>query len=417
MERIALIANRNNILPFLFESSRKNSFEIVHFRNKNEISLNNFDMVVDEIEIDFINHPQDAIACVKQAIEEFQLKGVFTLNEEAIPLVCEIAAQCGLPGNTPAAAKRCRNKLTMRETFLKHGLNVPKFLDVTNQNYTEIAQQLGTRFIIKPKGGFGSNGVCLVSNEKDFVEYMANVTAIIHSDLSYTSNELNGGFSGILAEEFIGGDEYVVESFSIDGKAYPLSIGYKGNSQGPFFEESIYISLGHHDSPVAIELMQQTHKAIEALGIQMGPSHTELRLQGDKAYILEVGARVGGSGVSHFIIEQSTGLDFLGLQMRQCVGDAMSASDLNHQIKKSVSNYIIPIGGHGCYSHLEGIDKVKAHEETYEVFELLKKGDQIKPYPLFTGFPGFIFSTHSSYDAALKFQNFLAENINTVFSE
>lgn len=174
MKRIALIANRNNILSFLFESSRKNSFEIVHFRNKSEVPLKNFDMVVDEIEIDFINSPKDAIARVKQAIEEGQLEGIFILREEAIPLVSEIAAQCGLPRNQLTMAKRFRNKLRMREAFLKHALNVPKFLYVTD----EIAQQIGLRFIIKPKGGLASNEVCIVSNEKDFVEYMATAATI-----------------------------------------------------------------------------------------------------------------------------------------------------------------------------------------------------------------------------------------------
>ncbi|ODA90759.1 hypothetical protein ATY41_08925 [Leifsonia xyli subsp. xyli] len=45
--------------------------------------------------------------------------------------------------------------------------------------------------------------------------------------------------------------------------------------------------------------------------MENGPTHTELRLDSDGVpYILEIGARVGGSGVSHAIVESATGVDF-----------------------------------------------------------------------------------------------------------
>ncbi len=415
MKKIALIANRNNILPFIFESAERHGLELFHFKNKNEASLSHFLSVVKEIDIDFFNDPTETINTIASYVKKYHLEGIFTLREEAIPLVCEVAKQCSLPTNTTKAAINCRNKLSMRELFLEHGLNVPKFLDINTQSYQQISQQLGSHFIIKPKGGLASSGVCLIDSEESFNNHLNTLKEISDSDFSFTKDKVNGGFAGIIAEEFIEGEEYVVESFSVDSKVYPLSIGYKGCAQGPFFEESVYISLDDHNSDKARELIEQTQHAVKALGITMGPSHTELRFKDDKAYVLEVGARIGGSGVSHFIVEKSTGLDFLGLQMRQSVGEKISEQDLDFAIKKSVSNYIIPIGGHGIYSHLSGVDLVESHADTFKVFELLKKGDVVEPYPKFTGFPGFIFSAHDNYETALSYQNFLRKNISTVF--
>ena len=61
---------------------------------------------------------------------------------------------------------------------------------------------------------------------------------------------------------------------------YVLSIGYKGYPQGPYFEEGIYLAPAPLPAAVQAAVVDQVRRAVLALGITDGPTHTELRLRG-----------------------------------------------------------------------------------------------------------------------------------------
>ena len=63
------------------------------------------------------------------------------------------------------------------------------------------------------------------------------------------------------------------------------------------FDADDMVSAGH------LLLFACTHQAVEenALGLRNGPGHCELRLdRHGRPVILEIGARIGGSGCAHF---------------------------------------------------------------------------------------------------------------------
>ncbi|MDK8210818.1 ATP-grasp domain-containing protein, partial [Bacillus subtilis] len=69
-----------------------------------------------------------------------------------------------------------------------------------------------------------------------------------------------------------------IETFSVEGEVYVLSIGYKGNSKGPFFEEGVYIAPAQLEENVWQSIAREAARAANALGIEDGPAHIELRL-------------------------------------------------------------------------------------------------------------------------------------------
>ena len=65
----------------------------------------------------------------------------------------------------------------------------------------------------------------------------------------------------------------------------------------------VYIAPAQLKEETRLAIVKEVTGAVSALGIHQGPAHTELRLDKDGTpYVIEVGARIGGSGVSHYIV-------------------------------------------------------------------------------------------------------------------
>src|SRR5207249_649625 len=65
--------------------------------------------------------------------------------------------------------------------------------------------------------------------------------------------------------------------------------------EGPFFEETIYVTPSRESPQVQKALLDATARAAEALGLSHGPIHAELRYNQEGAWMLEIAARpIGG---------------------------------------------------------------------------------------------------------------------------
>src|SRR5690606_40487864 len=92
---------------------------------------------------------------------------------------------------------------------------------------------------------------------------------------------------------------------------------------GPHFEEGVYRAPASLPADVEEDIRREVTAAHRALGITDGPTHTELRLRGGVTpYLLEMGARIGGSGVSQYIASGVTGIDFAAQALRIAAGTA-----------------------------------------------------------------------------------------------
>jgi len=123
----------------------------------------------------------------------------------------------------------------------------------------------------------------------------------------------NESFSGeVIIEEFISGDEVSVETISWEGKHYILAITDKVTSGEPYFVE-----LEHHQpsmlpSEIQLKIKNLTIKALKALDITYGASHSEFKItENGEVFVIEVGARMGGDFIGSDLVQLSTGYDFL----------------------------------------------------------------------------------------------------------
>ena len=94
----------------------------------------------------------------------------------------------------------------------------------------------------------------------------------------------------------IPGIEVALEGLLERGRLRVLALFDKPDRlDGPFFEETIYVTPSRLSESAQRTIVEATEKAIAAVGLGEGPVHAEVRLNDDGPWVIEVAARsIGG---------------------------------------------------------------------------------------------------------------------------
>ncbi|MFF7364675.1 ATP-grasp domain-containing protein [Streptomyces sp. NPDC008125] len=421
---LVLVYQRTS-LPWVFESAERAGIGLVLVPRPDEaVSEERLPpAVVDVLRLDFEADRAGALEALRRRYEESPFQGVVTLYDPAVPFVAEVTELLGLPGIGRDVALGAQDKRVMRERLAAAGLNVPGFVRLDEPADWEKAAALTFPVVVKPAHGFSSLGVTKAESARSLKSVVDEVWRTSESKL--------GRVDGLVAEEYVDGPEFAVESLAYRGDVRVLSIGYKGDPQGPHFEEGVYRAPATLPDEVQDDIRREVTAAHEALGITDGPTHTELRLRGGVTpYLLEMGARIGGSGVSHYIASGVTGIDFAAQALRIAAGIApgplgseppgpatLSGSERPSEPVGAAANYIVPCGGYGRITAISGLDELRDDPRVDHVVQMLFPGDVVKPYPDFTGYPAFVLSRHANTAETEEFHRYLESAVRIDYAD
>lgn len=230
---------------------------------------------------------------------EIKIDGITTIaSDVAVLTVNYVAEKMGLIGNSDKYSQTATNKYLMRQCFMENQVPSPKFCQ-TDGTIPEMAKTFHYPVIVKPTDRSGSRGVEKVESSE---ELQIAIERACKESFQKKA----------VIEEFVEGREISVESISYQGKHYILQITDKVTTEAPFFVE-----LEHHQPSSLPENIKEKVKAIvlkalDALHIQYGASHSEMKItkEGD-IRVIEIGARMGGDFIGSDLVKLSTGYDFL----------------------------------------------------------------------------------------------------------
>ena len=236
--------------------------------------------------------------------QQEQIDGICTIaSDVAAPTVAYVAEKMGLIGNSYECALRANNKYQMRQAFTNADIPCPQYWCIKEISPITYHPSHITHhtfpLIVKPSDRSGSLGVMKVEREEDLQGAIEKAMAC-----SFKHE--------VMVEQFIEGREISVEFISYQGKHYPLQITDKVTTEAPHFVE-----LEHHQpadlTPAQYEeIYALTDKALTALGVTNGASHSEYRITKEgKIYVMEIGARMGGDFIGAAMVKLSTGYDFV----------------------------------------------------------------------------------------------------------
>lgn len=308
---------------------------------------------------------------VLRLAKELQVDGVVAYaSDPAAPTAAYVCEQLGLPTSPYRSVEILSNKDLFRAFLQEHGFNCPKAMGfLSYEEALAHIDEFQLPVMVKPVDSSGSKGINKLTNKsqlKDFVE----------DALHYSRSKR------FLIEEFIvkKGHQISGDAFSVDGK---LVFHCLGNE---FYDPTCdkdFAPLGEcwpfqMDHKYIEDLEQQLQRLMTLLQMKSNAYNVEAIVgEDDKVYLLELGARSGGSLIPQ-VTEYATGVNMVTYVIKAAMGEDCSALS---QVEPTGfwSNYMVHSKKTGKYVNIE-------FEETFQNKHLvdwvsdIKEGDEVHKF-------------------------------------
>ena len=341
--------------------------------------------------------PDSAAYAVLEVVRGQDVDGILALGDRPAVVAAYVARTLGILYNHPASVEACRSKLRMREVFREAGLRVPWFRSIS-PNPTPEPALMGISYpcVAKPLSLSASQGVVRANSREGFVAAALRIRRLLESPEIRATREPN--LDQILVEGYIPGKEVAVEGLLTGGRLRILAIFDKPDPlEGPYFEETIYITPSRLTDSQQREIERCTVDAVRALGLSQGPVHAEFRVNGDGVWPLEVAPRpIGGLCARALRFAPDAASQPIGLEellLRHALG--LSGSDWPRE-RSASGVMMIPVPKSGVLEKIEGADAARGVSGIKALEITARLHDYIVAWPEGSSYLGFLFATGDS---------------------
>lgn len=249
------------------------------------------------------------------ALREIGVGQVIAGSERGVELADRLAEALDLPGNGTRLSAARRDKLRMIETAAAHGIRTPRQVatDSLDALLAWIDAEGGWPAVVKPRRAKGSEGVRLCATRDEAARAFAAIQG--------TTDRLGSANATVLAQQYLSGREYVVDTVSVDGRHRLAALWAYGKPPPGFVNVGLLATkqLLPAEGPLAETLLGFAVRVLDALGIRHGAGHCEVIVDGEGPALVEIGARLHGGPPAHLMCRAATGTSQLDLLVRSCV--------------------------------------------------------------------------------------------------
>lgn len=308
------------------------------------------------------------------------LDAVLAVDDQGIVIAAQAAERLGLRHNAPDAVTATRDKAVMRERLAAASLPQPSFRIVPpGSDATVATAEIGYPCVMKPVSRSASQGVIRVDNVEQAYRALGRIRAIV-GDCP----------EPLVVEQFVPGSEVALEGLLVNGRLDVLAVFDKPDPlDGPYFEETIYVTPSRHATSVLAQVVKITARAAEALGLREGPVHAELRIGPTGVVsILELAARsIGG------LCSRSLGFG-VGVSLEEIIIRHALGMELEGLARESQASGVmmLPIQSAGVLIRVSGQEQALAVDGVVGVEITIPPGREVLPLPEGDRYLGFIFA-------------------------
>ena len=193
-------------------------------------------------------------------------------------------------GNRPFPAGDRRNKHVQGRVLKALGCRtIREVCGCAWEEVRDACRELGLPMVVKPVQSAGTDGVKLCHSMQEVEEHFRH--------LQGTKRKVASSDHATLLQEFLLGEEYVVDHVSRDGvhKTVMTWVYEKQPANGSDF---VYLAMRPVETKECpSDLIPYTRSVLDALDIQNGATHAEVMMTADGPCLIEVNVRVmGGNG-------------------------------------------------------------------------------------------------------------------------
>jgi biotin carboxylase len=348
-----------------------------------------------------ITHITDAKLMVKLAKDE-KIDGVIhPCSEVAMSSMGAINSEMNLCGVDKDVAIRATNKEVMRKAFMTGGAPSPiSFGVVSFYDAIFAAKKIKGDMIVKPSRSSGSRGVTFVPKVFD--------ESLFKSAFERALKESRD--NSVVIEQYVNGPEFSVEIIIWDKKVNILAVTDKITTGPPYFVELGHSQPSLYSSDDLDLIIEAARKGVIALGLNNCAAHAEVKLSDRGAFIMEIGARLGGDFISTELVHISTGIDMVLASVQVALG--IKPDLLPKTMPMGVAiRYLVPKPGILC--SIKGSSYAK-RKYVYQLEIYPKIGDVIPSVKSSLDRSGHVIVTANSASLAIKRADRIIKDIKLI---
>ena len=238
---------------------------------------------------------------ILEQVKELNPALVVAGSEFGVPMAARLSADLGLPGNPVERIPAMTQKYEMHKALAAYGIRALKGEMVGSEEEARAfyAQMGKERVVVKPTRGAGSQGVYMCHGEEEMLEAVRK---------HFTQCIEHGNEPVALIQEWIDGQEYVVNTVSCNGRHRVVTVGvydkYKLDNNTIAYNYFRYVTrldVGHS------RLTQYACQVADAIGVKWGPIHGEYIIDDEGPVLIEVNCRPMGGGLERKYSEMISG--------------------------------------------------------------------------------------------------------------
>lgn len=274
------------------------------------------------------------------------ISGICTSGTDvAVATIGYVNEKMGLAGVSEEAAFKACDKYKMKEAFKKGGVSASRFIKVeTPEEAYRAADEIGYPVVVKCVDSSGSRGINKVEDRSGLRE--AYNEAIKYSRKKY-----------VLIEEKLNGVEIGVDGMVQDGEIKLIAPHQKYT----YKHNGATIPAGHSypykcSDEVRAEVEKQVSKAVRALGLNNCAFNSDVFVDGNNVYIIEMGGRAGATCIPE-LTSIYYGFDFYEKMIDNALGKEVDLSGSGHRTPCMAKLLMSPVDG-----TISDIDNAKLDE-------------------------------------------------------
>ena len=344
-----------------------------------------------------LSDPGAAADAIEALHRRSPVAAIVAVDEQGVVAAATASERLGLRHNPPAAVATTRDKAAMRVVMGAAGLlQPPHRLVRPEDDAAAAAEAVGLPCVVKATSLSGSRGVIRADTPAEAVAVAERVRAIA-TDAGSPPD------APVVIEAFVPGAEVAVEALLRGGLLDVLATFDKPDPlDGPYFEETIYVTPSRHPTTVLARLHDTVGRAAAAIGLVEGPIHAEARITpAGEVVVLEVAARSIG-GLCARTLRFGAGISLEEVILRHALD--LPVGDLGREVA-SAGVLMVPIPRSGTLRRVDGVEAAEAVLGVAGVEITVLAGRPVRALPEGDRYLGFVFARGdepASVEASLR---------------
>jgi len=267
---------------------------------------------------------EQVLAGARYFCERHAIDGLFSFTEYGLLPAANAAKALGLPGISAETTELCRNKWKLREKLAGTPLHVPFVMADSHASLTQFARENGFPLVLKDPSGVGSINV--------------KICGSLSEALVFFDELQQQGYTYVLAEKYVQGTEYSVETLSIRGRHQLIGVTDKHLLPGGLVEQKhVYPATLTIETRTRIE--RYTCKLLELIEHRHGPMHIEVKVEEERIYLIEINNRPGGDYIWD-MVNKVSGVNLVAETLRYAFDGQPDSNERETRQRYGAMSYI-----------------------------------------------------------------------------